>query len=148
MEPRLDPTILESCLGKLETSLSYLDSELGAETGLREVFTLAAIRNFHFAFLATFKTVKQAVAMSVSPETRVEFWTFSRVIDQAHRNGLVADPARFERLRKVSDRLTDDFSSQKLEGFAAEFPGFVREGRAILAKLVAESPDPETGAAF
>lgn len=135
----LDLSSLRDALAALNVSLRYLESDLAADTGLRDQFRAAAIQAFEFTYELAFKFMKRQLEQIVPVPAAVDAMTFMQVVRAAAEAGLVAEVSRFHDYREARNLTSHSYDRQKAERIAAELPRFARDVAALLSQFEARN---------
>jgi nucleotidyltransferase substrate binding protein (TIGR01987 family) len=135
----LDLSSLRDALAALNVSLRYLDSDPGADSGLRDQFRAATIQAFEFTYELAFKFMKRQLAQIVPVPSTVDEMTFMQVVRAAAEAGLVPNVSRFHEYREARNITSHSYDRQKAQRIVAEVPRFAEDVGYLLSRLEARN---------
>lgn len=135
----LDLSSLREALAALDTSLRYLESELAADSGLRDQFRAAAIQAFEFTYELAFKFMKRQLEQMSSAPAVVDEMSFMQVVRASAEAGLLDEVSRFFDYRAARNITSHSYDKRKAERIVAELPRFALDVHALLDRLEARN---------
>ncbi|MCE2497475.1 MAG: HI0074 family nucleotidyltransferase substrate-binding subunit [Nitrosopumilaceae archaeon] len=133
---KLDLTSLENAVDQLGEALIFYDQESGKSDMMQRQLRAATIQAFEFTYEITVKMLRRHLeAVSDSPEA-VDGMSFSDIIREAYRLGLVpSDVTVWREYRKNRTITSHTYDVTKALQVFGSIPGFLEEARYVMGKL-------------
>jgi len=133
---KLSTTSFEKALQQLETSYSYLNSDLAKkDIKLREQFRAATIKAFEYTYEISVKMIRrQLVQISANP-TELSELSFPDLIRTAADSGLIKDVSSFRIYRERRIITGHIYNANKAEEIISIMNGFITDMHFLLDKL-------------
>lgn len=127
---------LRNAFATLEESLTYLNSDMAKDPGLRRQFRSAAIQAFEYTHELAFKMLKRHLEQMAADESEIDMMAYMDIIRSAAEAGLIRDVARFRNYRDKRN-ITSHTFEEKLSGIFSCLDDFVEDVRFLIAELEA-----------
>jgi nucleotidyltransferase substrate binding protein (TIGR01987 family) len=133
---KLSTTSLEKALGQLETSFSYLNSELAREDSrLRVQFRAATIKAFEYTYELAVKMIRRQLTQISANPSELSEMTFMDLIRTAANAGLVGDVPAFRIYRDKRNITSHVYNADKAEEVVSVISRFITDVRFLLDQL-------------
>jgi nucleotidyltransferase substrate binding protein (TIGR01987 family) len=133
---KLNVEPLKSALNQLETSISYLHSDLAKkDKGLYAQFRNSAIQCFEFTYELSYKMVRRQLDQIVGTTEELRQMNFADLIRTAADSGLVPDVKRFLRYRERRNLTSHTYDEKKADEIINILDDFVNDIHFLLKEL-------------
>ena len=133
---KLSTTSFEKALTQLETSYSYLNSELARkDSKLREQFRAATIKAFEYTYEISMRMVRRQLEQISANPTELHQLSFMDLIRTAADAGLLKDTKAFRIYREKRNITSHIYDAAKAEEVVSIIDGFLADMHFLLDKL-------------
>ncbi len=133
----LDLSSFQSAIGQLETSLSYVNSQMAKEdVKLGEQLRAASIQAFEFTYELTWKMLKRHLEMTEANPALIDEFSFQDLIRTGNERGLLlSDWEIWKVFRTARGTTSHTYNQVKAIEVAELIPDFLKEAQFLFKKL-------------
>jgi nucleotidyltransferase substrate binding protein (TIGR01987 family) len=139
---KLNTISFEKALLQLETSYSYLNSELAKkDAGLKDQFRAATIKAFEYTYELSVKMIRRQLIQNSANPAELQELSFLDLIRTASDAGLVKDTSSFRIYREKRNITSHIYNAEKAEEIISIIDGFLSDMHFLLVQLKERNSD-------
>lgn len=133
---RLDISSFTTALKQLETSISYLNSELAQkDKGLRDQFCAATVQAFEYTYELAVKMLRRQLEQIAATPASISKMDFMELVRTAAQAGLVKDVAAYKVYREKRNITSHTYSAKAVENVLSVVDEFLLDMQFLLQEL-------------